>query len=329
MSADKLISIFNTVFIKFICKIKSDQYFKLVVKKYYRRVDKSSPLLLTYFYKRSADIRAKLAESAEYDLSSLPNVTIFKGIDLHRLLNTYKDDKEIIRYITYLSLISHYYTIISDNYHADKDDKSDSDSDSEEEADHESIIALKVLNGELSRDNLKELKDDWARSVITYYSEDETSASESFDTTTGIEEIDNIMNNSKLGKIAKDLAGKIDLENLNLDDLDIDDPMELLKNPGKLFGGKNAEVFGNIMRQVGGSITEMMQSGAINQEDLIADTKDIMSKVGGGDGNAMMQNIMGSMMGGGANGNAPNLQELQNLMNTVQDATKKIDKKRK
>jgi hypothetical protein len=325
MSADKLISIFNTVFIKLLGKIKSDQYFKLVVKKYYRKVDKSSPLLLTYFHKRSGDIRTKLAESADYDLLSLSNITIFKGIDLHRLLNTYKDDKEIIRYITYLSIISHYYTTISDSYHADVDVEESSDDDDDEE-EHESIRALKILNGELSRDIISELKDEWVRAVITHYNEE---TADDIDTTTGIDEIDNIMNNSKLGKIAKDLAGKIDLENLNLDDLDIDDPMELLKNPGKLFGGKNAEVFGNIMRQVGGSITEMMQSGAINQEDLIADTKDIMSKVGGGDGNAMMQNIMGSMMGGGANGNAPNLQELQNLMNTVQDATKKIDKKRK
>jgi hypothetical protein len=119
--------------------------------------------------------------------------------------------------------------------------------------------------------------------------------------------IDDLIGDSKIGNLAKEISNSI-----NLEDLNIENPSDLL-NPENLFGGNGGNLIGNLVQQVGSSITDKINSGEIRQDELVKDAFSLMSRMqGGSDNNPIINDMMSNMMnardngesGGNAGGNA-------------------------
>lgn len=113
------------------------------------------------------------------------------------------------------------------------------------------------------------------------------------------------LNNSKIGQLAKEISSGIDMNKLN-----INDPSEMM-NPAALFGGggENGNMFGDIIQTVGSTITEKINSGEINQEELMNEALGMMGQLnqsGHGDMLSSMMNMMGGVGGTGGPSNKPN-----------------------
>jgi hypothetical protein len=102
------------------------------------------------------------------------------------------------------------------------------------------------------------------------------------------------LNNTKIGELAKEISASIDMSKLNMDN-----PEEML-NMNNLMSGSN-NVLGDIIQTVGSKITQKIQSGELNQEDLMGEALNMMGSLnssGHGDMMSQMMGMMGGMMGG-------------------------------
>jgi len=125
------------------------------------------------------------------------------------------------------------------------------------------------------------------------------------------ENLDDLIGDSKIGQLAKEISSQIDVDSLNLD---INNPSELL-NPANLFGGDNGNILGNLVQQVGSSITEKMNSGELNQQDLVKDAFSLMNKMqSNSSGNPILDNMMGNMMGNQGGGGMDINEMMKNMM---------------
>ena len=103
--------------------------------------------------------------------------------------------------------------------------------------------------------------------------------------------IDDLIGDSKIGNLAKEIS-----ESINLDDLNIDNPNDLL-NPANLFGGEGGNILGNLVQQVGSSITSKLNSGEIKQDELVKDAFSLMNKMQNGSANnPIINDMMNNMM---------------------------------
>lgn len=104
------------------------------------------------------------------------------------------------------------------------------------------------------------------------------------------------LNNTSIGKLAKDIAGSIDVEALGI------------KEPGDIMGlmndGNSAKALGKIIENVGSAIQSKMKSGEIKQEQLISDAMSLMSQMNGSNGPQaeLFRSMMQHMGGGGTGG---------------------------
>jgi hypothetical protein len=142
--------------------------------------------------------------------------------------------------------------------------------------------------------------------------EQQTADESSKDNTNGMFDDDALkfLENSKIGQIAKDIANKIDIESLKAQVGE--NGMPTLDNLLKGGGG----AIGDIIQKVGSSISEKIQDGSINQEELMGEAMKLlgsMNKMGGAFGrkgkkgkgsDGGMSDILGSLMGmmGGGGG---------------------------
>jgi len=78
-----------------------------------------------------------------------------------------------------------------------------------------------------------------------------------------------------INDIAKELTGELNLDNLN-----IGDPKNMNEAFSNLLGGGNGNNFLNLINKVGEKIQNKVQSGAINQVDLINEAKNMMCYIG-------------------------------------------------
>ena len=124
--------------------------------------------------------------------------------------------------------------------------------------------------------------------------------------------IDDIIGDSKIGNLAKEIS-----ESINLDSLNIENPEDLL-NPANLFGGNGGNLLGNLVQQVGASITSKLNSGEIQQDELVKDAFSLMSKMQNSSSsnpiiNEMMNNMMNNRetgMGGGSSEEVGGVEEV-------------------
>ena len=183
----------------------------------------------------------------------------------------------------------------------DDDDDDDEDSDSEDEISDEdalneiltkSLKILSSLDNNIDIDNeLNEIMDDDVRIILTHIKDLKVDVTNKESLDNG--NLDNLLGNSKIGKLAKEISDNIDLESLNIN---TDNPEEML-NPANLFSGENGNLIGNLVQQVGSSITEKMSSGELNQEDLVKDAFSLMNKMQNtGTDNPIIDNMVKNMM---------------------------------
>ena len=195
----------------------------------------------------------------------------------------------------------------------DEDDNEDDDSESEDDMSEEAILhsiltkSIKILssiNNNVNVENdLNEIMDDDVRILLSHINELKVNVTnnEDLDNTN----IDNLLGNSKIGQLAKEISNNIDLEQLNIN---TENPEEML-NPANLFNGENGNLIGNLVQQVGSSITERMNSGELKQEDLLKDAFSLMNKMqNSSSDNPIIDNMVKNMMNThNAQGGMPNM----------------------
>jgi len=155
-----------------------------------------------------------------------------------------------------------------------------------------SLKILSSLDNNIDIDNeLNEIMDDDVRIILTHIKDLKVDVTnkESLDSSN----LDNLLGNSKIGKLAKEISDNIDLESLNIN---TDNPEEML-NPANLFSGENGNLIGNLVQQVGSSITEKMSSGELKQEDLVQDAFSLMNRMQNTNSdNPIIDNMVKNMM---------------------------------
>ncbi len=206
----------------------------------------------------------------------------------------------------------------------DEDDNEDDDSESEDDMSEEAILhsiltkSIKILssiNNNVNVENdLNEIMDDDVRILLSHINELKVNVTnnEDLDNTN----IDNLLGNSKIGQLAKEISNNIDLDQLNIN---TENPEEML-NPANLFNGENGNLIGNLVQQVGSSITEKMNSGELKQEDLLKDAFSLMNKMqNSSSDNPIIDNMVKNMMNThNAQGGMPNMGDNMDMNSMMQ-----------
>ena len=352
---NKIIYIFNKFLINFLKAIKKDNYFKIAIKKNYKVIDKNSNKYIKTYTRKFEEFTELLCKDGLVLKDLLENdkfteLNILKNINIGRLFKVFQSDEDsntIMSYILTLQLLSMFYLesvkvneelmnfvngsekIIDDDEDKDDDDDEDKDDnhdhdkdkdndndddeeddkvDKEEELENLLMKSLNIINN--NHDNeLKEILDDDIKNILVNIKNLKISLTTDED---GNGNIDDLIGDSKIGKLAKEISSQLDVDSLNLD---INNPSELL-NPANLFGGDNGNILGNLVQQVGSSITDKMNSGELKQEDLVKDAFSLMNKMQSNtSGNPILDNIMGNMMGNKEGGKGMDINSMmQNMM---------------
>lgn len=100
------------------------------------------------------------------------------------------------------------------------------------------------------------------------------------------------LNNTKIGELAKEISSSIDMTKLNMEN-----PEDML-NLNNLFTGSN-NMLGDIIQTVGTKITQKIQNGEINQEELMNEALSMMGSLNSSGHGDMMSQMMGMMSGMG------------------------------
>ena len=361
---NKIIYIFNKFLINFLKEIKKDNYFKIAIKKNYKVIDKHNNKYIIAFTKKMEQFTELLC-TENLELKHLLNnndfkdLNILKNININKLFKTFEsnDDKNtILSYILTLQLLSMFYiesnninekvmnyvnnkeNVLDEEDEEDVNDETSNDEDSDDEDNDDDEIdateeeeleklllkSLNIINN--NDEELKEILDDDIKNILINIKNLKTTLPTDYEQN---ENIDDLIGDSKIGQLAKEISSQLDVDSLNID---INNPSELL-NPANLFGGDNGNILGNLVQQVGTSITEKMNTGELKQEDLVKDAFSLMNKMqNNSSGNPILDNIMGNMMGkqddsGGMDINSmmQNMMGGMNNNNDINDMMKNID----
>lgn len=339
----KITFVFNRLLIDFFKDIKKDNYFKCAIKKHYKVIDKKSPTYIKSFVKKVKNNEfEKLFLDKDFDINNLEtygellNVTILKNISISRLVRTFNDNKEnTMSYLFMLYIFSHLYNSFKEQVQEyrenntgkdtekcidddDDDDEVDEEElleEDDEEENHENedsdedevtlddiykdqqsylvlIIGLieKINNKEDITNELSEILDDEIKILLVNLKKVKVVVNMNTN-------IDDLIGDSKIGNLAKEISNSI-----NLEDLNIENPSDLL-NPENLFGGNGGNLIGNLVQQVGSSITDKINSGEIRQDELVKDAFSLMSRMqNGSDNNPIINDMMSNMMNSRDNG---------------------------
>lgn len=130
------------------------------------------------------------------------------------------------------------------------------------------VCALKILNGGYDEEDvLDEIFDDSYRSLLQnvtkYVVVQESPAEDEIpDMLSGIHD-------TKIGKLAQEISGKIDITSLNTGSMN---------NINDLFSGEN-NAMSSIIQQVSSVMADKMQKGELDQEELMQEAFSMMGKV--------------------------------------------------
>lgn len=134
------------------------------------------------------------------------------------------------------------------------------------------------------------------------------------DTDTNIPNPDNLFGDSKIGQLAQELAGEINVNDLGLGEDINDNPAKLLET---LMSGDNSNNLMNMIQKVGSKIQSKISNGEVNEAQLLNEAQNLMGGLGDND---LLSNMMKNMGGGGGLGN--------NKKNKTRDRLrKKLEKK--
>ena len=108
--------------------------------------------------------------------------------------------------------------------------------------------------------------------------------------------LDSLIGDSEIGKLAKEISDQVNLDSLNLEN-----PEDITN----LFNSDTGNLLGNLVQQVGSSITEKISSGELKQDDLVKDAFSLMNKMQTNQSsNPVLNNMMNSMMNNQQNSNS-------------------------
>ena len=108
--------------------------------------------------------------------------------------------------------------------------------------------------------------------------------------------LDSLIGDSEIGKLAKEISDQVNLDSLNLEN-----PEDITN----LFNSDTGNLLGNLVQQVGSSITEKISSGELKQDDLVKDAFSLMNKMQTSQSsNPVLNNMMNSMMNNQQNSNS-------------------------
>ena len=290
----------------------------------------------------------KLLEQEE-----LLEMKIFKNITLKRLNGFYSDDKDkLLMYFNTFFLLSNLYNesvmlkedflinkkereekqkrkenvekdvedILEEDEDNDKEDNDEKDSDEEITPEMEYAVlqkglddllvyCLKVINRvENSKEPEEGIMDDIVENIIHNIS----LLGISIDNTQN-EKVNSILEESKIGKLAKEISESIDLSGID------EDKIKNIKNPMDIL--QNSNFMGDIINQVGSTITNKMSSGELNQEDLIKDAFSLMGGLQNDIGNnplfSEMFSNLNSQTSNESSGNEGSDDMMSNMMNNM------------
>lgn len=348
----KLLFTFNKIYFEFIKDVKrtkgSNSRVGQIIKKHYKCFDKLSPSSIQFVSESFSTILEVFQASAGVTCLAkderLKDTLIFKDIKIGDIIP--KEDatpeeaakeSDIISYYLYaLYIFQHLYEEV--------------DQDTTEQVHSLFVKAVEALTKGISMESLNEVMDDDLRYCLSQVSEirarqpslqhataGPANGDEQPTMGTGAEGVNPLefLENSRIGKLAKEISSQIDMGDLN-----IEKPEDLLSFD-KLLSGKGQ--FGNILEKVGSAITNKIQSGEIQQEDLIQEAMQLMGKLNlGGEGGAgglgglgdmggMMKDMLGMMgktMGMGGSGGKKK-SSVGASSGTRDRLRKKLEKKRK
>jgi len=111
------------------------------------------------------------------------------------------------------------------------------------------------------------------------------------------------LENSKLAKLAKEISDEInpnEILDLEGDIKDMDNPMNLFQS---LLSGDKDKGVGKLMTTVCDKLKNKMESGEVNQEDLLSEATTLLQTMGG--------------LGGGGKGGTPDLSSMMSMMQNL------------
>jgi hypothetical protein len=302
----KVMYTFNKLFIEFLKDVKSrDKQLSHTIKKNYKSIDKLSEDYINE-WNAAWPLDSDVWKSNEIVLNveGVSDKNVFRSMSVETMKTHIKDEERevVAKYMYMLHLFNYLYQDVCVENFAEVDG-----------------VFVKVLeciremnNGESGKVAfiLQNIVDEDIKSLLdrimslkgvvqTGVSGDQSSSQQ----TSKQEGVEGMLDNdffetSKIGQLAKEISSQIDLSSLN-----ISNPEDML-NINKLMGSGEHSL-GNIIQQVGSSITQKIQSGEIKQEELIADALSLVGKINNSDDKNGMGGLLGSMMkmmGGGAGG---------------------------
>tara|TARA_Y100000389_G_scaffold202760_1_gene249058 strand:+ start:466 stop:1506 length:1041 start_codon:yes stop_codon:yes gene_type:complete len=290
--------VFNQVYLNLLKDIKKkDPIFRNTVKEHYKVFDKKSDEYIHEFLANmSEDLQSCLfCESDILDNINVLNMKLYKNITVNDILTkavkNNETDKNTVRYYMYILLLMAFLNkdSMDDNKknilldasiniigHLDKNQLSVEDF--EAMLDKEGIV-----DDDISKVLRKILEN---RSEVIQFSETDVPKRNDFP------DMD-MLKDSKIGNLAKEISESINLSDLNLGNME--EGMDI----GKLMNGENQAVLGNIIQTVGTKITEKMQNGELNQDELMSEAFGLMGKMNPssmGMGNDSTVDMMSQMM---------------------------------
>lgn len=301
---ENIMFMFNKIYLKLMKEIKhKDNDVKTKLKEHYKVFDNKSSEYMEKMLASTED-KKKMFEGLFSDEDVLESDTVkalslFVDVSVHdimdKIVKDNVEDRNNFKYYLYVLLVLSYIH-----------DLEDMDNEKKNILLRKTVQLMSTVNDtpmtdEMLEEQLDDILDDDIKTVLRKINRDKIHAKEPIvdappPTLGGDFKGLEFLNNSKIGQLAKEISSGIDMNKLNMND-----PSEMM-NPAALFGsgGENGNMFGDIIQTVGSTITEKINSGEINQEELMNEALGMMgqlNKSGHGDMLSSMMNMMGGVGG--------------------------------
>ena len=287
---------FNKVYLNLMKEVKDkNPDIKSKLKSNYKIFDKKSNEYITKMVMNMNDTvtKALLDDDDILDKIEIMNFEIFVDITIDDILKKVVDNddnsKNSLKYYVYILMVFGYIYKMED---LDDDKK---DILLKKTVDIINNVDTNKISNEDDLDKyLEDILDDDLRKLLMKMYADRMAVKESVmkldtdDIDTGLE----FLNNTKIGELAKEISSSIDMSKMNMEN-----PEDLM-NMNNLFTGSN-NMLGDIIQTVGTKITQKIQNGEINQEELMGEALNMMGSLNSSGHGDMMSQMMGMMSGMG------------------------------
>jgi len=294
----KIVFTFNKLFYDLLHDVKeASSELRSIVKKTYKVKDMTNPSNFESFLGSLPDAVVSIAASSDQFTklvtdTECSNVEVFKGVtvgDISKVL----DHNTLASYLYCFIILAHVYDTTTDEV-----------ASSEEASDTLFDTVMGVVSGIQHKQNvdnlMEEILDDEIKNTLinlkgvmnlkpvnanTDKDNNDTNAANANanepELPPGFENIANMLENSKIASLAKEITDDIDLSKIK-----VDKPEDMFK----VIADQN--IMGEIIGKVGNKIQQKLQHGDIKQEDFV---KEAMSMLGSMKGNPLFANVMKSM----------------------------------